>query len=93
MSYYAKQSQFTFYSRERCVRRDEDICVSDCPIKKYAFYHISPRSLRTRRLMKNKPKQSQFQTLPCKNGASRVSIVEVVSLECTIGHYGEVFAG
>ena len=32
----------------------KNICVSDCPIKKYALYPISPRSLRTRRLMKNK---------------------------------------
>jgi hypothetical protein len=39
----------------------KDICVSDCPIKKYALYPFSPRSLRTRRLMKNKPKQTQFK--------------------------------
>jgi len=32
----------------------KDICVSDCSIKKYALCPISPRSLRTRRLMKNK---------------------------------------
>ncbi|MHC4173933.1 MAG: hypothetical protein ACYTBX_06895 [Planctomycetota bacterium] len=38
----------------------KDIGVSDCSIDKYALYHISPRSLRTRRLMENKPKQSQF---------------------------------
>ena len=52
-------------------------------------------------VQKNKPKQSQpvvslsnlFQTLPCKNGSSRMSTVEVISLECTIGHYGKVFAG
>ncbi|MHC4633076.1 MAG: hypothetical protein ACYS9C_17670, partial [Planctomycetota bacterium] len=28
--------------------------VSYCSIEKYALYHISPRSLRTRRLMENK---------------------------------------
>ncbi|MHC4175853.1 MAG: hypothetical protein ACYST5_23335, partial [Planctomycetota bacterium] len=32
----------------------KDICVSYCSIEKYALYHISPRSLRTRRLMENK---------------------------------------
>jgi len=37
----------------------KDICISDCLIKKYALFPISPRSLRTRRLMQNKPKQSQ----------------------------------
>jgi len=34
----------------------KDISVSDCSIEKYALYPISPRSLRTRRLMKNKAK-------------------------------------
>jgi len=38
---------------------EKNICVSVCSIEKYALYPISPRSLRTRRLMKNKPKQSQ----------------------------------
>jgi len=38
----------------------KDICISDCLIKKYALYPISPRSLRTRRLMKNKANQTQF---------------------------------
>ena len=33
----------------------KNICVSDCSIEKYALYPISPLSLRTRRLMKNKP--------------------------------------
>jgi len=33
----------------------KDICVSNCPIKKYALYPFSPRSLRTQRLIKNKP--------------------------------------
>jgi len=37
----------------------KDISVSDCSIEKYALYPISPCSLRTRRLMKNKPNQSQ----------------------------------
>ncbi|MHC4595694.1 MAG: hypothetical protein ACYS19_12220 [Planctomycetota bacterium] len=32
----------------------KDISVSDCSIEKYALYAISPCSLRTRRLMKNK---------------------------------------
>jgi len=39
----------------------KDICVSDCPIEKYALYPISPCSLRTWRLMENKPNQTQFQ--------------------------------
>jgi len=43
----------------RSQAKRKDICVSDCPIKKYALYPISPRSRRTRRLMKNKAKQSQ----------------------------------
>ncbi len=34
----------------------KDISVSYCSIKKYALYAISPCSLRTRRLMKNKAK-------------------------------------
>ncbi len=38
----------------------KDISVSGCSIDKYALYHISPCSLRTRRLMKNKANQSQF---------------------------------
>ena len=45
----------------------KDICISDCLIKKYALYPISPRSLRTRRLMKNKPKQSQFVFFTAEN--------------------------
>ena len=38
------------------------ISVSDCSIEKYALYHISPCSLRTRRLMKNKAKTNPIQT-------------------------------
>ncbi len=59
----------------------KDICVSDCPIEIYALYHISPCSglghpvdLRTRRLMKNKAKQSQFSnatTGSLQRGVSR----------------------
>jgi len=43
----------------------KDICVSYCSIKKYALYYISPRSLRTRRLMKNKAnfKKIEFKLL------------------------------
>ena len=41
----------------------KDICISDCLIKKYALYPISPRSLRTRRLIKNKAKQSQTKPM------------------------------
>ena len=44
------------------------------------------------RLLENKPNQTQFQTLPCKNGPPRANTVEVISLECTIGHYGKIFA-
>ncbi len=40
----------------------KDICVSDCPIEKYALYPISPCSLRTRRLMKNKAKTNPIQS-------------------------------
>ncbi|MHC4596707.1 MAG: hypothetical protein ACYS9C_13180 [Planctomycetota bacterium] len=39
----------------------KDISVNDYSIERYVLYHISPRSLRTRRLMKNKAKQSQFR--------------------------------
>ena len=42
----------------------KDICVSDCPIKKYALYPISPRSLRTRRLMKNKANSNPISEKP-----------------------------
>jgi len=42
----------------------KDICVSDCPIEKYALYPISPCSLRTWRLMENKANQSQSVFLP-----------------------------
>ncbi|MFQ6035235.1 MAG: hypothetical protein ACE5NM_05230 [Sedimentisphaerales bacterium] len=56
------QSQFVFFTAENAeYAGKKDICVSDCSIKKYTLYPISPRSLRTRRLMKNKPNQSQFQ--------------------------------
>jgi len=33
----------------------KDISVSYCSIERYALYHISPCSLRTRQLMENKP--------------------------------------
>jgi hypothetical protein len=39
----------------------QDISVSYSSIERYALYHIPLRSLRTRRLMENKPKQSQSQ--------------------------------
>ncbi len=42
----------------------KDIGVSDCSIDKYALYHISPRSLRTRRLMKNKAKTNPISKEP-----------------------------
>jgi len=51
----AKQSQFVFLTAENTEYAEKNnICVSDCPIEKYALYPISPCSLRTRRLMKNK---------------------------------------
>jgi hypothetical protein len=57
----AKQSQFVFLTAENAEYAEKNnTCVSDCPIEKYALYPISPCSLRTRRLMKNKAKQSQF---------------------------------
>ncbi len=40
----------------------KDISVSDCSIEKYALYAISPCSLRTRRLMKNKAKTNPIRT-------------------------------
>jgi len=51
----AKQTQFVFLTAENTEYAEKNnICVSDCPIEKYALYAISPSSLRTRRLMKNK---------------------------------------
>jgi hypothetical protein len=51
----ANQSQFVFFAAENTEYAEKNnICVSDCPIEKYALYPISPCSLRTRRLMKNK---------------------------------------
>jgi len=48
------------FTAENAVYADKkNICVSDCSIKNYVLYRTSPRSLRTRRLMKNKAKQSQ----------------------------------
>jgi len=50
-----KQSQFVFLTAENAEYAEKNnICVSDCPIEKYALYPVSPCSLRTRRLMKNK---------------------------------------
>jgi len=63
-----KQSQFVSLTAENAEYAEKNnICVSDCPIEKYALYPISPCSLRTRRLMKNKPKQSQFVLLTAEN--------------------------
>jgi len=45
---------FTAENTEHAEKKD--ISVSDCSIERYALYHISPCSLRTRRLMKNKAK-------------------------------------
>jgi hypothetical protein len=42
-----------------CAER-KDICVSDCPIKKYALYPFSPRSLRPLRLMRNAGSDNDF---------------------------------
>ncbi len=42
----------------------KDISVSDCSIEKYDLYAISPCSLRTRRLMKNKAKTTPIQACP-----------------------------
>jgi len=54
-----KQSQnkanLHFTAENAVYAEKKNICVSDCSIEKYALYPISPRSLRTRRLMKNKP--------------------------------------
>jgi len=51
----ANQTQFVFLTAENAEYTEKtNICVSDCPIEKYALYPISPCSLRTRRLMKNK---------------------------------------
>jgi hypothetical protein len=59
----AKQTQFVFFTAENAKYAEmKNICVSDCPIEKYALYPVSACSLRTRRLMKNKANQSQFQT-------------------------------
>jgi len=58
----------------------KDICLSNCPIKKYALYPFSPRSLRTRRLMKNKPSQTQFMlSLPALRKAEALSLFQTRS--------------
>jgi len=55
----ANQSQFVFLTAENPEHAEKNnICVSDCPIEKYALYPISPCSLRTRRLMRNKANPS-----------------------------------
>jgi len=51
---------FHFTAENAVYAEKKNICVSNCSIKEYALYPISSRSLRTRRLIKNKPKQSQF---------------------------------
>jgi hypothetical protein len=57
----AKQTQFVFLTAENAEYAEmKNICVSACSIEKYGLYPVSPCSLRTRRLMKNKPNQSQF---------------------------------
>jgi hypothetical protein len=60
----AKQSQFVLLTAENAEYAEmKNICVSDCSIKKYAPYPITPCPLRTRRLMQNKAKQSQLPAL------------------------------
>ena len=54
------KANFHFTAENTEYAEKKDISVSDCSIERYALYHISPCSLRTRRLMENKPKQSQF---------------------------------
>ncbi len=58
------QSPFIFFTAEYAEYAEKsDTCVSDYPIEKYALYPISPCSLRTRRLMKNKAKQRLTKAL------------------------------
>jgi len=53
---------FDFTADNAVYAEKKNICVSDCSIKKYVLYRTSPRALLTRRLMTNKPNQTQFQT-------------------------------
>jgi len=49
------KANLRFFAAENAEYAEKkDICVSGCLIEKYTLYPISPRSLRTRRLMKNK---------------------------------------
>jgi hypothetical protein len=62
---YSKQTQFKpnlhFTAENTEYAEKKDISVSDCLIGKYALYAISPCSLRTRRLMKNKAKTNPLK--------------------------------
>ena len=65
LHFTAKNAEFARLGEalRRSQAEKKDICVSDCSIKKYALCPISPRSLRTRRLIKNKAKQSQTKPM------------------------------
>jgi hypothetical protein len=77
--FYAKQTQFSGLLND----------VNSVYTKDY-------KENRRKEVMKKqtqfKPNQSQFQMLPCKNGQSRTSTVEVISLECIINEYGKILS-
>ncbi len=86
-----KQSQIcVIYRGERGVRRAKEYMRNFLPNKEIqsesSFSAVSANSAVNE-------KQSQFRTWPCKNGSLRVSTVEVISLECKIDYYGNIFAG
>jgi len=56
------QSQSVFFTAENAeFAEQKGIYISDCPIKKYNLSLPSLRSSRTRRLIRNESKQSQFR--------------------------------
>jgi len=80
-----KQSQFYIFTAENAEYAEKNnICVSGCPIEKYAPYPISPCSLRTRRLMKNKANQSQFVFLAGENAEPAELLLSRGRCECNV---------
>jgi len=67
---------FTAENAEHAEKKN--IYVSDCSIKKCALYPVSPCSLRTRRLMENKPNPStgfgRLTTSPLRTGQSQLPL-------------------
>jgi len=60
-----------------------NIFVSGWSIKRYALYSISPRSLRTRRLMKNKANLPAVYKIPEMNITSAITVNYINELRTT----------